>query len=257
MILGILQARVASTRLPRKVLKEILGEPMLWRQIERLQKSKTVDALVVATSLDPGDDEIERLCRSHGVLCRRGSPEDVLDRFYQVVREFRPRHIVRLTGDCPLCDPGLIDQVTQFHLGGNYDYTTNTLEVTYPDGLDVEVMRAPALQRAHREAALKSEREHVTAFIYKHPERFRIGSFKGSSDLSRHRWTVDEAADFEFVKRIYEALYPSNPNFSYRDILKLLEVHPEWVNLNAHIKRDEGYEISLRKDREKSQGDIQ
>lgn len=252
MILGILQARVASTRLPKKVLKEILGEPMLWRQIERLQRSKTLDTLVVATSLDPSDDEIEVLCRKRGVLCRRGSLEDVLDRFYQVVREFQPHHIVRLTGDCPLCDPSLMDQVVQFHLEGKYDYTTNTWELTYPDGLDVEVVCAPAFERAYQEAKLKSEREHVTSFIYSHPERFRIGNFKGSTDLSRHRWTVDEAADFEFVKRVYEKLYPENPQFSCHDILKLLKVHPEWVHLNAHIKRDEGYEISLQNDKEKS-----
>lgn len=251
MILAILQARVSSTRLPGKVLKPILGQPMLARHIERLRRCRKIDKLMVATSDAASDDPLAKMCGDLGVACFRGSLEDVLDRFYKAATASSvvPQHLVRLTGDCPLADPELIDKVIQFHLDGAYDYTCNARgDFTFPDGLDVEVFRLECLERAWREATLPSQREHVTPYVYQHPESFRIGDFKNNVDLSYLRWTVDEPADFELVNRIYEALYPVNPAFATQDILDYLELHPELKTLNVGHQRNEGLLKSLQKD---------
>jgi spore coat polysaccharide biosynthesis protein SpsF len=221
---------------------------MLLRQIERLQRSKMIDMLLVATSSDRTDDALEKLCREHEIRCFRGSLDDVLDRFYRAAEPFKPDHVVRLTGDCPLADPLLIDQVISFHLEGGYDYTSNALEPSYPDGLDAEVFRFACLARAWKDAVLPSQREHVTPFIHQQPERFKIGSVKNSLDLSSLRWTVDEPLDFELVTRIYETLYPHDPAFTTADILALLERAPELKTLNTRYERNEGYHKSLADD---------
>jgi spore coat polysaccharide biosynthesis protein SpsF len=249
MITAILQVRVSSTRLPGKVLMPILGRPMLGRQIERVRRSQQLQGLLVATSVDPSDDPIVTLCEKEGVEVYRGALDDVLDRFYQAARSKKVDPIVRLTGDCPLLDPPLIDQmIIQYNRGGSYDYLSNTLDPTFPDGLDVEIIRFSALEKSWMEATRPSEREHVTAYVHQHPDRFRLGSFKNPIDLSHLRWTVDEAADFELVRKIYEALYPSNPAFSTQDILTLLDSRPEWKTLNASIPRNEGYQKSKAQD---------
>ena len=248
MILAILQARVSSTRLPGKVLKPVLGEPMLYRQIERLRRSHRFDVLLVATSTDPSDDGIEALCREKGVKCFRGALKDVLDRFYQAALAYSPSHIVRLTGDCPLADPELIDEIIDFHLSGRFDYTSNTLEETFPNGLDAEVFSPHCLEDAWREARLPSQREHVTPFIYNNPARYRLGSYRSVANLSDMRWTVDEQADLDMVRRVFCALYPANPLFSTRDIIEFLEREPEVGAINASIGRNEGYLKSLEED---------
>lgn len=248
MILAILQARVSSTRLPGKVLMPILGKPMLIRQIERVKRAGLIDGLLVATSRDASDDPIEKLCLENHITCYRGKLDDVLDRFYQAAKPLRPDHMVRLTGDCPLIDPHLIDQVITFHLQEGFDYTSNTVEPTFPDGLDVEVFRFSCLERAWEETKLPSQREHVTLFMYRHPERFRIGSFKNGTDLSPLRWTVDEPPDFEMVTRVYEALYPSNPEFSTEDVLALFEKNKWLKDVNAGYQRNAGLQKSLLED---------
>ncbi len=248
MILAILQARSTSTRLPQKVLQPVLGTPMLMRQIERVQRAKNIDNLLVATSMDATDDAIERLCVEGNVFCFRGSLDDVLDRFYRAAQQFSPDQIVRLTGDCPLSDPGLIDDVIEFHVSGGYDYVSSALEPTFPDGLDVEVFRFSCLEEAWREAELPSQREHVTLFINGQPNRYKIGSFRNDTDLSHLRWTVDEPVDFELISKIYEALYPSKPAFTMRDILELLDSNPELKDINSHHGRNEGLQKSLAKD---------
>jgi len=250
-ILAILQARVSSTRLPGKVLKPIIGRPMLELQIERILQSKLIDKLVVATSTDPTDDQIEQLCNKIGVPSYKGDLSDVLDRFYQTALIWNPEHIVRLTGDCPLIDPEVVDEVISFYLNGHYDYVSNTLEPTFPDGLDVEIFRFSVLEEAWKEAKLPSQREHVTLFIYQNPERYRLGNYKNPIDLSHHRWTVDEPEDFELVTEIYEGLYPSNPKFRMNDILNFLQKRPELIELNEKFKRNEGMEKSLKEDRRK------
>lgn len=208
-----------------------------------------MDKLIVATSNQPDDRKLGALCRAFDVDCFFGSLDDVLDRYYQAAKPHNPEHVVRLTGDCPLTDPELIDQVIQFHLEGAYDYTSNTVEPTYPDGLDAEVIRFPCLEEAWREATLPSEREHVTPFIRKHPDRFKIGSVKGRDDLSHLRWTVDEPEDLELVTRIYEALYPQNPQFTTGDILQLLVRNPHLSEINSAFGRNEGYQKSLVEDK--------
>lgn len=247
-MLAILQARTSSSRLPGKVLRPILGEPMLARHIERLRRSRKIDPLVIATSSEPSDDPLAELCAQMGVHCHRGSLNDVLDRFYQAAKPLQPDHLLRLTGDCPLADPDVIDACIEFHLAGGYDYTTNALQPTFPDGLDVEVFRFKCLEEAWAEASLPSEREHVTPFIYRRPERFRIGHYRQERDLSWLRWTVDQPEDFQVVEAIYQALYPANAAFGTSDILNFLSQHPEVARLNSDITRNEGYLKSLAAD---------
>jgi spore coat polysaccharide biosynthesis protein SpsF len=248
MILAILQARFSSSRLPGKVLKPLLGVPMLARQIERVKRTQKIDLLVVATSQERSDDAIELLCTELAVDCFRGSLEDVLDRFYQAAQLYTPKHVVRLTGDCPLSDPELIDRIIEFHLANSFDYTSNTIEPTYPDGLDVEVFRFSCLEQAWQEATIPSQREHVTPFIHQQPDRFQIGSNKQDIDLSDLRWTVDEALDYDLVSRIYEELYQIDPTFGTQEILNFLENNPELKTINTCYMRNEGFQKSLLDD---------
>src|SRR5262249_39712868 len=245
-VLAILQARASSSRLPLKVLNPILGRPMLAHQIDRIRRARSLDALIVATSTDASDDPIADLCRSEDVDCFRGSLNDVLDRFYQAAVRNRPRAITRLTGDCPLTDPALIDRaVDVFQTGG---FALAATAETYPDGLDVEVVRFDTLTDAWQHATAPSDREHVTLFVRRQPGRFRIGMVPSEVDLSHLRLTVDEPQDFELVKRIFEALYPANPAFTTADVVALLEARPELANLNRGIRRNEGLERSLAGD---------
>lgn len=250
MIIAILQARFSSSRLPGKVLKPILGKPMLALQIERIQRAKLLDRLIVATSDYAEDNEIAELCKKVDIECFRGNLNDVLDRFYQAAKLYSPEHIVRLTGDCPLCDPLLIDTVVEFHLADEYDYSCNTLVPTYPDGLDVEIFRYSCLEIAHQEAILPSHREHVTQFMHKQPERFKIGDYRGNIDRSDLRWTVDEQLDFELISKIYESIYQQNSGFTTEDILDWLEINPEWKVYNTLYQRNEGLMKSLLVDKD-------
>jgi spore coat polysaccharide biosynthesis protein SpsF len=245
-ILAILQARVSSSRLPRKVLKPILGRPMLLHQLDRVRRARMLDAIVVATSTDPSDDVIEELCVIARIGCFRGSLTDVLDRFYHAALPYRPDYVVRLTGDCPLADPDLIDRVVSICLEEALDYSG--AEASFPDGLDVEVMRFAVLEEAWEEATRPSDREHVTQFINRQRDRYRVRGVANDVDLSHLRWTVDEPADFELITRIYEALYPANPAFGTQDILDLLARRPELATLNTGIVRNEGLARSLSAD---------
>ncbi len=249
MLVALLQARTGSTRLPGKVLLPILGRPMIERQIERLRRSRRIERLLIATSTQAEDDALAALCGRIGVPCFRGSLDDVLDRFYQAAKAHGARHILRLTGDCPLADPLEIDRLIDFYLEGRFDYASNCLEPSFPDGLDAEIFSFETLERAWREARLASEREHVTLYIITHGEKFRLGSLRAERDLSHLRWTVDEPEDYEFVRRVYEALYPRNPAFDTKELLQLLEAEPALAGINSRFKRNEGLERSLRKDR--------
>jgi len=249
-VLAIVQARVSSSRLPAKVLQPILGKPMLVRQLERLLRCKKVDKLMVATSDDSTDLPIVDLCATESIACFRGSLNDVLDRFYYAALTYRPLHVVRLTGDCPLTDPALIDAVTEYHISGAYDFVSNATEPTFPDGLDVAVFRFALLERTWRDARLPSEREHVTPYMRRHPERDKIGIYKGSPDRSHLRWTVDEPGDFAFVKAVYERLYPNKPDFDSDDVYRLLEREPGLLQLNDGVRRNHGLQRSLQQDSE-------
>lgn len=253
MILGILQARTSSSRLPRKVMLPLAGAPMLARQIERLKRAKLIDGLVLATSDRPEDDCVAELAEEAGIASHRGSLDHVLDRFYTAAAPYRPEWIVRVTGDCPLADWDVIDRCIRFAIGGEYDYASNSLRPTWPDGLDVEVCTFAALETAWREADNSLQTEHVMPFITGQPERFRLGSFENEVDLSAFRWTVDELRDYEFVCRVYDRLYSANPAFTTADVLALLTAEPELIQLNLGIERNEGLrraELALR------QGDI-
>jgi spore coat polysaccharide biosynthesis protein SpsF len=244
-VTAVLQARTSSSRLPGKVLHDLAGAPMLLRQIERIRRSRLIDNLVVATSLDSSDDQLTKILARANVATYRGSLDDVLGRFVGAIQGFEPQHVVRLTGDCPLADPDVIDAVIAQHLVGRADLTCNTAPPTFPDGLDVEVVRAEVLRAAAGEAALLLEREHVTQFFYRRPERFRIVNYVLAEDLSHLRWTVDEPEDLIFVRAVYDAFFPKQPQFSFRDVLALLKQRPELEAINANYERNEGLQQSV------------
>lgn len=249
MILGIVQARVSSTRLPGKVLKPILGRPMIEHQLERLQRVRSIDKLMVATSDQPEDRLLVSLCGTLGVACFCGNLEDVLDRFYRAAQSQEADTVVRLTGDCPLADPEVVEEVITHFVQGDYDYVSNSLTPTYPDGLDVEVMTFRALETAWREARLASQREHVTPFIWQSRHRFRVANCANGVDLSHHRWTVDEPEDFELVTAVFEGLYHEQPEFGTNEVLSFLREHEGLSRLNRSHERNEGYAKSLSEDK--------
>ena len=234
-VLCILQARVGSSRLPGKVLLPILGEPMLARQIERIRRARRIDLLIVATSDQPDDDAVAELCRRLGVPCYRGSLDDVLDRFHGAAAIYRPLHVLRLTGDCPLTDPALLDRLITQHLESGADITSNAHIRTFPDGLDAEIFTFALLDRAWRDARSAYDREHVTPFMYRRNVAWRPGVLRDATDRSHMRWTVDRAEDFEFVTRVFEALYPGDPAFSSNDVHHLLAEHPDIARINAGL----------------------
>jgi spore coat polysaccharide biosynthesis protein SpsF len=222
---------MTSTRLPGKVLRPVLGRPLLDLQIERVSRARRLARLVVATSTDPSDDPIEAYCRQAGVACRRGSLHDVLDRFLAVLDACGPvEHFVRLTGDCPLADPTLIDEAIESHHATGADYTYVQKTWSFPKGLDVEVCRAAVLRDVGG-MAVGAEREHVTAFIRAHPGDYRINTINRDPPL-RFRWTVDTEADLAFVRSVYEDLYPVNPAFTTSDVLAWQTRHPDRVMVN-------------------------
>ncbi|MBL1198520.1 MAG: acylneuraminate cytidylyltransferase [Nostoc sp. GBBB01] len=233
----IVQARMTSTRLPGKVLKKVLHKPLLEYQIERLKRVKLADEIVIATTKNTKDLPIVELCDRLLIPYFRGSEEDVLARYYHTAKEHRADVVVRVTSDCPLIDPQLIDKVIQFYIEDKYDYVSNSLERSYPRGMDTEVFSFLALHQAFVEATAQPDREHVTPFIYMHPERYRLGNVVYSENQSLHRWTVDTADDFELIKRIIEALYPQIPKFSLEDCLDLLRQYPHWSLTNAHVEQ--------------------
>ena len=244
---AIIQARMGSTRLPGKVLAEVVGQPVLFHVVNRARRARTLDGVIVATSDSQADDVVSQFCREVGVACFRGSEADVLDRYYQAARHFDIATIVRLTADCPLLDPLVVDRVVLAFETGGCDFVSNTLERSFPDGLDTEVFSLDALERTWREAQWASEREHVTPYIEKHPELFRLGNVKDDDDFSALRWTVDEPEDLEFVRAVYGHL-GSKP-FGMADVVALLQTHPELSKINFGLEHCAGYQRSLREDR--------
>lgn len=230
---------MTSTRLPGKILYEVLGKPLLEYQIEKLRQVRLADELVIATTTNDTDQPIIELCKRLGVAYYRGLEEDVLARYYYAAQESMADNIVRITSDCPLIDPGVMDEVISLYINNRdkYDYVSNTLERTYPRGLDTEVFSMAALEKAHKEASEQPEREHVTLHMYRHPERFRLAGSSAAKNYSEHRWTVDTPEDFKLIKLILQELYPVNNRFTWLDVLNLLNEHPEWVQINAAIEQ--------------------
>lgn len=249
MILAIIQARMGATRLPGKVLLDLNGKTVLERVIERVLSASLIDEVMVATTGEEQDRPIIALCHKNGVACYGGSESDVLDRFYQAAVRRGPDHVVRITADCPLIDPAIIDEVIKRHLAANADYTSNTLEETFPDGEDVEVFSFSALQEAWRDASLVSEREHVTPYIRKNGGQFKLVNVANGVDLSAKRWTLDRPEDYRFISGIYQRLGQLGPLFGMASILSLLKREPGLEMLNQGIQRNEGYARSLQEDR--------
>ena len=227
-------------------MADIAGKPMLFHVVDRVKQTHSIDLVTIATSTHTDDDIIEIFCQEEGIPCFRGSPNDVLDRYYQAASYFAADIIVRLTADCPLLDPAIIDKVIQAFHSDKLDYVANVLEYTFPDGLDTEVFSHKTLERTWQEANLKSEREHVTPYIYNHRELFGIGMVKHDVDLSQLRWTVDEPEDLEFVRSVYKHM--NSTKFGMSEILDLLQQYPELNKKNADIMRNMGYLKSIQED---------
>lgn len=249
-VCAIIQARMGSTRLPGKMALPLFEDRgALELMIERVGRSRNLNKVIVATTDLPGDDEIVSICEKTDTVFFRGSEEDVLDRYYQAaLAHDNPEIIVRLTGDCPLHDPNVIDLVIEKFINSDVDFVCNNNPSTYPDGLDVEVFSFNVLEKAWNEAVRLSEREHVRMYMCNHPELFKTHNVTHSENLSHLRWTLDEQRDFKFIKKIYEALYPNNKYFTMDDILNLLENNRELVNINKDIIRDEGLIKTLQKE---------
>jgi len=239
MIVAIVQARTTSERLPGKVLMNILGKPVLWHVIKRLKWSKLIEKIVVATTSNETDIPIIRLCQKIGVDVFAGSKEDVLDRYYKAAKHYRAKVVVRITADCPLIDPKVVDRVIKYYLEnkGKFDYVSNNHPATFPDGLDTEVFSFEALEKAWKNAKKQYEREHVTPYIWDQPEKFRIGNVENDEDLSiEERWTLDYEEDFEFIKAVFENLYKKGEIFCMEAVLQLLKEKPELKGINKKYR---------------------
>lgn len=233
---AIIQARMGSTRLPGKTLLPLAGEPVLARVVDRTRRANKVKKLLVATTISPKDEAIAELCQSRGWLVERGSEEDVLSRYYEAAKKHGADPVVRITSDCPLIDPGLVDDAIEAFSKGDWDYTSNTLEPrTFPRGLDVEVISFRALQRAYDEDRNPAWREHVTPYIHRNPRLFNLQRLACDEDFSHHRWTVDTREDYELIRRVYDHF--GNVAFGWRDVLRLLDGHPDWVALNRDVRQ--------------------
>ncbi len=237
-VVAIIQARMGSTRLPGKVLLDLAGEPMLARVLSRTRRARTLDQVVVATTVQSADAAIVRLCAEHDWPCFRGSEDDVLDRYYHAAVAHQADVVVRLTSDCPLIEPALVDRVVQEFLDmqPRVDYACNVLpRRTFPRGLDTEVMHFDVLEQAWRQDHNRAWREHVTAYIQRNSDLFRIHGVVNEVDYSHMRWTVDTPEDLAFVRRIYD--YFGHGRFSWREVLAVLEEHPEWLEINQRVQQ--------------------
>jgi spore coat polysaccharide biosynthesis protein SpsF len=252
-IVAIIQARMGSTRLPGKVLKEVCGRPLLWHLIYRLRRAKIIEDIVLATTSLDEDKVLLEKAQEWGVKAFAGSADDLLDRYYQAAKTFKADPVVRITADCPLIDPQVVDRaVREFFKQKNADAVGT--DDTFPDGLDTTVYSFRALEKAWREAKLPSEREHVGPYISGHPELFQTGAISYTTNLSHLRWTVDQEEDLTLVREIFTRLFREGEMFYTEDILKLLDREPHLRKINSHIVRNEGYLKSLERDRQYLEG---
>jgi spore coat polysaccharide biosynthesis protein SpsF len=239
-IVIISQARMTSTRLPGKVAIKVAGKTLLEHHLERIHRSELKTRLVIATTKNDADDAIVDICQKSGTPVYRGSEHDVLSRYYHAASKFEADIVVRVTSDCPLIDPDIIDLTINAFLSREpeIDYVSNCrLNQTYPRGLDTEVFAFSALKAAYEEAREPFEREHVTPFIWQHPERFALSNIDHYIDYSQHRWTVDTPEDLDLIKRMLNVCYPTNPEFGLQDCIELICRNPEWEEINKHIEQ--------------------
>jgi len=235
-VVAIIQARMGSTRLPGKVLKDLGGETVLARVVKRTRRATLLDEVVVATSVLPADDAIVRECEALKVACFRGDELDVLDRYYCAAQKFGADIIVRITSDCPLIDPELIDVAVRSGLDQKADYASNSLVCTYPRGLDVEVFTADALARAWSAAKEEYQRRHVTPYFYENPGSFKVISIAGEADHSNYRWTLDTPEDLELLRAVYRH-FGNRDSIRWTEALTLMEAQPELAALNCHVRQ--------------------
>ena len=248
-VVAIIQARMTSSRLPGKVLKEIAGYPMIHHVIQRVGLSKMIDEVVVATTTDMQDEEIAEYCRVNKVSCFRGHPYDVLDRFFQTAVNHQADIIVRITADCPLMDPALIDELVNDYLVSGVDFAANRLpppwKRSYPIGLDIEIVSFEKLERAWKEATSTFEREHVMPYFYDEPGRSKILVKHHDPDYGARRLTVDTPQDLEFVRKIFEHFSPQI-NFSWLEVMELLNNKPDLEKINATIQAKKVDDVDKR-----------
>jgi spore coat polysaccharide biosynthesis protein SpsF (cytidylyltransferase family) len=244
----IIQARTDSNRLPNKVLLKIEGKPLIWHVFNRVRKIKKVDRLILATTNRSKDKRLINFAQKNKIDYFGGSSKNVLDRFYQCAKSYNLDIIIRITADCPLIDPGLIEEMLNFFKKKKFDYVSNTIEPTYPDGLDVEVFSFKSLKKTWLNAKKNSEKEHVTSFIKNNPKQFKIFNYKNNIDLSNFRWTVDQKEDLVFVRKVYRFMNPKK-KFDMKFILHKLEKNPNILKINDGIKRNEGYQKSVLLDK--------
>ncbi len=244
----VIQARTDSKRLANKVLKEIEDTPMICHIINRIKRSRNVEQIILATTDKDSDKILLDIAEKFKIIGFAGDKDDVLKRFFNAATSFSADPIVRITGDCPLVDPELLDSMIQIFLENKYDYISNTIERTFPDGLDIEIFSFDALKKAHQQAKWSSEREHVTPFIVKNQDLFRIYNYKNKQDLSNLRWCVDGEDDLLMVKQIFHEMN-TEQFFSTADIIDLISKNPKIAEINKNIKSNEGYKKSLENDR--------
>lgn len=242
-VVAIIQARMGSTRLPGKVMMKIQGKTVLDHVISRVKQSKGIDDIVIATTTESDDDTIVEEAKRLNVKCFRGSEDDVLCRYYYAAKENKADAVVRITSDCPLIDPKIIDEmITKYkklHREGKVDYLSNTLERTFPRGLDAEIFLFKALEDAYYNAQVTYQREHVTPYIYEHPEKFTLAVYTCDEDYSMHRWTLDTPEDFEMITKIYVELYIKDELILFSGIINFLIKHPEITEINNKVNQKE------------------
>ena len=251
MIYAIIQARMGSTRLPGKVMMDLCGFPVIEHVVNRLNQSRLIDKIIIATSVDSNNQPIIDFCKKNDVSYFVGNEEDVLDRYYKTALDNNAEDediIIRITSDCPLIDACVVDKVIEEHISNNNDYTSNVLECSYPDGLDCEVFNFSVLKETWINSNLSSQREHVTLYIRDNPNKFKLGNVKNEVDLSDFRWTLDEKEDFIFINEVYKNLYTKDSFFTMNDVVNLLNKKPELLEINSKFMRNEGLLKSLKED---------
>ena len=236
----IIEARTGSSRLRNKVIAEIEGKPMIFYVIDRVKQIKSVEQIILATTQEENDKILTEIAKQNSIGSFVGDSIDVLDRGYQCALQNNADPIIRITGDCPLIDPDIVEEMLEFYLKNNYDYVSNRINPKYPDGLDVEIYSFNTLQMAAQNAKWSSERELVTTYITKNPKNFKIFSYENQEDLSEYRWTVDKQKDLEFIRKIYSIMKPKT-NFSMKEIVEILSKNSELLKINAGIMRNEGH----------------
>ncbi|MBI4833602.1 MAG: glycosyltransferase family protein [Planctomycetes bacterium] len=249
MILCVLQVRMGSTRLPKKAVKKIMGKPMLWYMYQRLKAARLVDKIVIATTTQKEDYVIIKFAKQNHYDWYDGSENDILDRTYQAAKKFTSDAVVRVTGDCPLIDPEVIDKIVEYYLKhkNKVDYVSNVIKPTYPDGLDAELFTSSLLEKLRLKLKDAFWREWVSSYVRKYHDKSRLANIENKTDLSALRWTVDYPEDFKFVSEVFKCLYNKKRIFLMRDILNLLETHPELIEINKKYSRDSAYFEALKK----------